>query len=110
MQMITIADRLWLEPTLLGVTLNFSDRPNDRHYRVGIGFRSLTECDNALCQERVEWMMKDKSLLIQGSRDLTLTFCPGTRMEQTLVLTGEARETFRGAISFLGLASESRNN
>lgn len=110
MQTITIAEKLWLEPTLLGVTLNYTDTQSGRHYRVGIGFRSLMECEQALAQDRVEWHLKDHSLLIEGQEELTLTFCPSTPIAIRVVLNGEPLETFRSAIAFLGLASECRNN
>jgi len=110
MQNITIAERLWLEPTLLGATLNFADQPKGWHYRVGIGFQSLGECDKALHASSSLWMLRDKSLLVEGEGELTLTFCPGTEMESQLVLKGEELLTFKQAIHFLSLASEPRNN
>jgi hypothetical protein len=110
MNMITIAERLWLEPTLLGATLNFADKPHGWHFRVGIGFRSLSECDKALRGPVSLWMIRDQSLRIEGSKEMTLTFCPGTEMEQQLVLAGEALDTFKQAIHFLSLASEPRQN
>jgi len=111
MQTITIAERLWLEPTLLGATLNYSERPNGWHYRVGIGFRSLAACDRALHQEGAQWALQDNSLAIEeGAKNLTLTFCPGTEMERQFVLTGEELELFRQAIHYLALASEPRQN
>jgi hypothetical protein len=109
MQTITIAERLWLEPTLLGATLNFSDRPQGWHFRVGIGFRSLEECDKTL-DKGGRWMLRDQSLVIEGTDELTLTFCPGSEMERQLVLSGEEMEIFRSAIHFLTLASEPRQN
>ena len=75
MESISIAEKLWLEPTMLGVTLNYSEGPQGWHYRVGIGFRSLGECNNALNQQ-IEWMMRDKSLRIEGDEQITLTFNP----------------------------------
>ena len=110
MQNITIAERLWLEPTLLGATLNFADQPNGWHYRVGIGFKSLGECDKALQGNEALWTLKDNSLQVSGTSEITLTFCPGTEIEKQLVLTGEELETFRRAIHFLSLASEPRLN
>jgi hypothetical protein len=109
MQTINIAERLWLEPTLLGATLNYSDQPQGWHYRVGIGFRSLEECDKTL-DKGGRWTLRDQSLSIEGQDELVLTFCPGTEMERRLVLSGEALETFRSAIHFLTLASEPRQN
>ena len=110
MQAITIAESLWLEPTLLGVTLNYSDGPQGWQYRVGIGFRSLGECDKALKGRGTQWILQDKSLMIQGEGELTLTFCPGTYMERRFLLTGEALQTFKSAIRFLALASEPQKN
>ena len=110
MQAITIAERLWLEPTLLGVTLNYSEGPHGWHYRVGIGFRSLGECDKAIKVGGAPWVLQDKSLMIEGDNELTLIFCPGTYMEQRFVLTGESLQTFRSAIHFLALASEPQKN
>lgn len=110
MQAITIAERLWLEPTLLGATLNYSEKPNGWHYRVGIGFRSLSGCDRALHTPGSEWMLQDKSLKIEADKVLTLVFCPGTAMERRLVLVGDELETFKNAIHFLSLASEPRQN
>jgi hypothetical protein len=109
MQTITIAERLWLEPTLLGATLNYADQATGWQYRVGIGFRSLEECDKTL-DKGGRWTLRDQSLTIEGTEQLTLTFCPGSEMEQRLVLTGEELETFRSAIHFLTLASEPRQN
>ena len=110
MQAITIAESLWLEPTLLGVTLNYSDGPQGWQYRVGIGFRSLGDCDKALKVRGTQWILQDQSLMIEGDRELMLTFCPGTPMEQRLVLTGEELQTFKSAIRFLALASEPQKN
>jgi hypothetical protein len=110
MQAISIAESLWLEPTLLGVTLNYSEKSNNCHYRVGIGFRSLGECDHALAGGGAPWILQDKSLMIQGNKELTLTFCPGTHMERQCILTGDALEIFRRAIHFLALASEPQKN
>lgn len=110
MNTITIAERLWLEPTLLGATLNFADQPHGWHFRVGIGFRSLSECDRALRSPSSLWTLRDQSLRVEGTNELTLTFCPGTTMEQHVVLKGEALETFKEAIHFLSLASEPRQN
>jgi hypothetical protein len=111
MQTITIAERLWLEPTLLGATLNYSERPNGWHYRVGIGFRSLGECDKILNKEPgTSWALQDHSLVIQGEKEITLTFCPGTQMERHFVLSGEELATFKRAIHFLTLSSELRQN
>jgi len=110
MQTITIAERLWLEPTLLGATLNYSEQSNGWQYRVGIGFRSLMECDRALQNGSAVWMLQDKSFMVDGNKEITLTFCPGTEMEQRLVLSGEELQTFKNAIHFLTLASEPQNN
>src|SRR3954465_9908644 len=110
MQAITIAERLWLEPTLLGATLNYAEKPNGLHFRVGIGFRSLSECDKALKVKGNGWMLQDKSLLIEGESVLTLVFCPGTEMERRLALVGDELETFKSAIHFLSLSSEPRLN
>jgi len=110
MNTITIAERLWLEPTLLGATLNFADKPHGWHFRVGIGFRSLSECDKSLRNAYSLWTIRDQSLRIEGTQELTLTFCPGTTMQQQLVLSGEALDTFKQAIHFLSLASEPRQN
>jgi len=110
MQAITIAERLWLEPTLLGATLNFADQPQGWHFRVGIGFRSLGECDHALQAPSSLWTLRDQSLRIEGTTELTLTFCPGTEMECKLILAGAELETFKQAIHFLSLASEPRLN
>ena len=105
MQTITIAEQLWLEPTLLGVTLNFTDRPHGWHYRVGIGFQSLSDCDKALKEVNCSWTMRDKSLTIEGERDITLTFCPGTYMERCVKLNYEELHAFKNAIHYLTLAN-----
>jgi hypothetical protein len=110
MQAIAIADRLWLEPTILGATLNYSEEPNGWHYRVGLGFRSLGECDKALNEKGGDWQVQDKSLRVQEGSVLTLTFCPGTAMEQRIALSGQELETFKSAIRFLALASEPQKN
>jgi hypothetical protein len=110
MRTIAIADRLWLEPTLLGATLNFSDQPQGWHYRVGIGFRSLGECDKTLRESGSVWILKDKSLMVQGGSTVILTFCPGTYMERHFVLSGQELQTFKNAIHFLTLSSEPRQN
>src|ERR1041385_2995380 len=101
MQTITIAERLWLEPTLLGATLNYSERAEGGwHYRVGIGFRSMAECDKALHMDGITWALQDNSLVITTDKEITLTFCPGTQMERQIVLSGEALDTFKSAIHF----------
>ena len=110
MQAITIAERLWLEPTLLGATLNYAEKPGGLHFRVGIGFRSLSECDKALQIKGGSWMLQDKSLMVEGETIMTLVFCPGTAMERRLALVGDELETFKNAIHFLSLASEPRLN
>jgi hypothetical protein len=110
MQTITIAERLWLEPTLLGATLNYSELPNGWHYRVGIGFRSLAECDKSLQTEGSTFALQDNSLVICRDKELYLTFCPGTPMERQIVLSGEALDTFKSAIHYLTLSSEPRKN
>ena len=110
MQAITIAERLWLEPTLLGATLNYSERPSGVLYRVGIGFRSLAQCDKALKEKGAHWGLQDNSLLIDGVEELTLTFCPGSAIERKVVLSGEELAIFKEAIHFLTLSSEPRLN
>jgi hypothetical protein len=110
MQAITIAEQLWLEPTMLGATLNFAEQVNGLHFRVGISFRSLGECDKALRTQGTTWMLQDKSLMVRSSADLTLTFCPGTELERKLVLSGDELETFKHAIRFLTLAFAPQNN
>src|SRR4051812_19687048 len=113
MQTITIAERLWLEPTILGATLNYSEQPEGGyHYRVGMGFRSLTGCDRALDTPGAVWTLQDKSLVIQVSLkgEVKMTFCPGTAMERQLILIGDALATFKSAIHFLNLASEPQQN
>ena len=110
MQAISIVEQLWLEPTVLGVTLNFSDKPKGWHYRVGIGFQSLSECDSALKETNCLWTLRDRSLTLSGDKELTLTFCPGTHMESCLVLSGEELRAFKYAIHFLSLASLPQRN
>src|SRR5258708_11715660 len=110
MQAISIAERLWLEPTLLGTTLNYCDQTNGSLYRVGIGFRSLAQCDKVLKEKGTHWGLQDNSLFLDGDQELTLTFCPGTAMERKFVLTGNELETFKEAIHFLTMASEPRLN
>ena len=110
MQAITIAERLWLEPTILGATLNFSDEPHGWNYRVGISFQSLSECDKSLTHKGSIWTMRDKSLTVQGDRELILTFCPGTYMERCVILKGDEKETFKSAVRFLTLASLPQQN
>ena len=110
MQAITIAEKLWLEPTLLGATLNFSDKPLGWHYRVGIGFQSISECDTALKGKDCFWTMRDNSLSITGDRELTLVFCPGTPMERCVVLRGEELHALKSAIHYLALTSQPRQN
>jgi hypothetical protein len=113
MQTITIAERLWLEPTILGATLNYSEQPEGGyHYRVGMGFRSIAGCDKALAQPGSIWMLQDKSLIIQVNLDgdISMIFCPGTEMERQVIMTGEILSTFKNAIHFLNLASEPQQN
>ena len=71
MQTITIAERLWLEPNILGATLNYQDTQSGWHYRVGIGFRSLSECDKSLQIRGSLWMLQDKSLMVQWNKEVT---------------------------------------
>src|SRR3954470_8878633 len=100
MQAITIAEQLWLEPTMLGATLNYADATNGWHFRVGLGFRSLGECDQVLKGKGDQWVLQDKSLVVETDGDTTLTFCPGSVMEQTIVLSGAELATFKNAIHF----------
>src|SRR4051794_25205499 len=105
MQAITIAERLWLEPTMLGATLNYADGKSGWHFRVGLAFRSLGECDQVIKGGPGAWVLKDKSLIVESNGEITLTFCPGSVMEQQLILTGAELQTFKNAIHFLALAS-----
>jgi len=113
MQPIAIADRLWLEPTLLGATLNYAEGPGGFHFKVGIGFDSLLECDRIIKERRYWWVMGDGSLSVFGNGSkLVLTFSSPSDplVQRRMVLSGEVLRTFKSAIQFLGLAVQSRLN
>lgn len=99
MQTITIVDRLWLEPTLLGATLNYAEGPQGFHFRIGINHRSILECARALKQGACAWTVADGSFSFHGTdQELTLIFSGGKLpVERRIVLTGHDVALFRRA-------------
>ena len=103
---ITISPRLWFEETLLGATLNYrsSDDEEAIHFRVGMSFQSLMDCNRSVMQQGCLWTIKDGSLSVFGDQEeLTLTFCSvqGTLIQSGLSLYGEELNGFKYAINAL---------
>lgn len=106
MYSINIADRLWFEETLLGATLNFqlSEGPRSVLFRVGISFRSLHDCDDALGRRHCSWVIRDGSLSIEGDvEELTLGFSglADNRLHADVLLHGDELKAFRYAVNAL---------
>jgi hypothetical protein len=112
MHKITIADHLWMEPTLLGVTLNYSEGPRGLHFRVGISHYSVKDCDRALQNTACLWAVRDGSFSIFGDQgELTLTFSAGKQpLQRRLVLSGQQLEDFKQAIGLFTEAAIPRMN
>ena len=107
MQAISIGDRLWIEPTLLGATLNYSEGPNGLHFRVGIGYQSLAECDRLIREHEYLWTLNDGSLSIRGNRArLTLIFSSAATPQvlRGHSIAGDDLTLFRRAIHYLNTA------
>ena len=103
---ITISPRLWFEETLLGATLNYrpSDDEDAVHFRVGMSFQSLLDCNRNAMQQACLWTIRDGSLSVFGDQEeLTLTFCSvqGTLIQSALSLYGEELNSFKYAINAL---------
>lgn len=107
MQAISIGERLWLEPTLLGVTVNYSEGPDGLHFRVGLGYQSLAECDRLIGEHQYLWTLNDGSLSIRGdAKKLTLIFSAisGSAALRGHTLSGYDLWLFRTAIHYLNTA------
>jgi hypothetical protein len=106
--LIEIADRLWIEQTLLGATLNYCTDEGSQGvlFRVGISGRSLRECSRQLSLPLCLWTIGDGSLRVYGDSDeIALSFItvPQGLTRAEFCLSGEQVVAFRRAID--GLAS-----
>ena len=112
MHPITIADHIWLEPTLLGMTLNYSEGPQGLHFRVGMNLRSIKEAAQALQDARFVWAIRDGSFSFFGDDDqLVLTFTAGQQpVHRQFVLKGREVDEFKQAIGIFREAAIPRLN
>lgn len=106
MQSIAVSDKVWFEEDLLGATLNFySDcRPGGVLFRVGISFKSLQECNQALCARACSWTIKDGTLSFYGDQEeISLSFMSlgKDQPKSAIVLRGSALKTFRYVVNSL---------
>ena len=103
---ITISPRLWFEETLLGATLNFrdSDEEDAVLFKVGMSFKSLSDCNYSVMQQACLWTIRDGSLSVFGDQEeMTLTFCSvqGTLIQRGVSLIGEELDAFKYAVNAL---------
>ena len=114
MQTVTIAEKLWLEPTPLGVTLNFYEDAKRLHFRVGISFESLLHCESALREPKILWALSDRSLLLFGdTQGLTLAFSAvstAAPVRVSMVLTGRELQAFTRAMNHFSAVALARFN
>lgn len=103
MNSISVGQRLWLEETALGATLNYRsmDGPEGVLFRVGMSYQSLQQCNSELAKRDCLWTIRDGSLSVYGdSEQLTLTFCSASVpfLQTGVSLFGEELKTFKWAI------------
>ena len=103
---ITISPTLWFEETLLGATLNYRSSQDEQaiHFKVGMSFQSLLDCNHQVTQQACLWTIRDGSLSVFGDQEeMTLTFCSvqGTLIQTGVSLIGEELDAFKYAVNAL---------
>ena len=74
------------------------------HFRVGMSYQSLLDCNHNVMQQACLWTIRDGSLSVFGDQEeMTLTFCSvqGTLIQRGVSLIGEELNGFKYAVNAL---------